>query len=75
MRRKPRGIKVFMERRCGHVETDKGPCQLGDNEEGKVRYFIAAKPPRYAILCDKDYMMIRERLEKTLAKIWEELGL
>lgn len=72
---KPRGIKVFMEKRCGRLETDKGPCELGSTDEGRVRYFIAAKPPRYAILCNEHYMMLRERLEKTLAEIWEELGL
>ena len=60
--------------RARHLPTDRGTCRLG-NKLGHIRYFIAVKPPRYAILCDKHYMKIRERLEKTLAEIWEELGL
>jgi hypothetical protein len=36
---------------------------------------VAAKLPRHLYLCDKDYMKVRDKLEKILKEILAEEGL
>lgn len=45
------------------------------HRRGEVRYFVAAKLPRYLYLCDEHYMRIRDRLERALEVILREDGL
>ena len=53
------------------VPSRQGPCELG-REMGEVRYFVAAKLPRYMHLCDEHYLRIRDALEEALAHILKE---
>lgn len=45
------------------------------HKRGEVRYFVAAKLPRYLYLCEEHYLRIRDRLEKALEAILREDGL
>ena len=51
------------------LETQKGKCVIC-GEEGKIRYFVAAKLPKPAVLCDDDYLIIRAKLEDFLLKTY-----
>ena len=44
------------------LETQKGKCEIC-GREGKIRYFVAAKLPKPIYLCDRDYLILRARLE------------
>lgn len=70
------GIKALLLRkaRIATVPSQKGPCEVC-GEKGQVRYFVAAKLPRYLYLCDSDYLRIRNLLEDALREILREEGL
>jgi hypothetical protein len=71
-----RGIPglLLQKARITHIPSKQGPCE-GCNENGEVRYFVAAKLPRHIYLCNKHYLKIRNQLEKALGKIVREEGL
>jgi len=74
--RRVAGIVGFQLKRSRVAEI---PSRLGFCEvcrgEGHVRYFVAAKLPRFMHLCDEHYLKVRGRLEKALEKILREEGL
>jgi len=71
-----RGIPAHLlqKARIMHIPSRQGPCEVC-NENGEVRYFVAAKLPRHVYLCDKHYLKIRDKLEKILKEILVEEGL
>jgi hypothetical protein len=71
-----RGIKglLLKKARAAEVPTRLGQCEVCQ-DDGEVRYMVAAKLPRYLYLCRGHYLRIRERLEKALEKILREEGL
>jgi hypothetical protein len=70
------GIVAFQLKRSRATEI---PSRLGFcevcREKGHVRYFVAAKLPRFMHLCDEHYLKVRGSLEKALEKILREEGL
>jgi len=75
-RRSAGGIKALQLKRARiAIASTEGNCEVCGGE-GQVRYFVAAKLPRYLYLCDEDYLTIRERLERSLKEILrEDMGL
>jgi len=73
LRRHAGGIKALLLKRAmrAEVPSRQGPCELGP-EMGEVRYFVAAKLPRYMHLCDQHYLRIRDALEEALTRILKE---
>jgi hypothetical protein len=73
---KTRGIKGSLLKRAqtATVPSKSGSCEACD-KQGQVRYFVAAKLPRFMYLCDEHYLRIRDKLEKALEKILSEEGL
>ena len=76
MMRRVTGIKGLLLKRArtSEIPTRLGPCEVC-NQNGEVRYFVAAKLPRHIYLCDENYLKIRDKLEKALQKILAEEGL
>lgn len=74
--RRVTGVKALLMRKARTVSipSKSGLCEACGGE-GQVRYFVAAKLPRFMYLCDEHYLMIRDRLEKALAEILREEGL
>ena len=71
------GIKgvLLREARVATMPSTAGECEVCGGD-GHVRYFVAAKLPRFLYLCDEDYLRIRERLEQSLKEILrEDMGL
>jgi len=68
------GIKGLLIRKATVVPSKLGLCEVCKGS-GRVRYFVAAKLPRILNLCDKNYLRIRDRLEKSLIDILKEEGL
>jgi len=70
------GIVAFQLKRSRVSEI---PSKLGFCEvcrgKGHVRYFVAAKLPRFMHLCDEHYLKVRGKLEKALKGILREEGL
>jgi activator of HSP90 ATPase len=58
----------LQEARTANLPSRMGSCEVC-KRKGEVRYFVAAKLPRHVHLCDKHYLLIRGKLEKTLTKI------
>ena len=75
-RRSAGGIKTLLLKRARvAIASTEGNCEVCGGD-GHVRYFVAAKLPRYLYLCDEDYLTIRERLEQSLKEILrEDIGL
>lgn len=75
--RKASGIKgaLIRKARVATIPSQKGGCEVC-SEDGRVRYFVAAKLPRFLYLCDDDYLRIRDKLEQALTQILkgERLG-
>ena len=71
-----RGIRgSLLKKACvAQVPTRLGQCEVCQ-DDGEVRYMVAAKLPRYMYLCKEHYMQIRDKLEKALTKILQEEGL
>jgi len=61
------GFKV--EKAKEVLPTQRGKCILC-GEEGRIRYFVACKLPKPAVLCDDDYLIIRAKLEDFLLKTY-----
>jgi hypothetical protein len=74
--RRMSGIVAFQLKRARATEI---PSRLGFcevcREKGHVRYFVAAKLPRFMHLCDEHYLKVRGKLEKALKGILREEGL
>jgi hypothetical protein len=74
--RRVSGIVAFQLKRARVTEI---PSKLGFcevcREKGHVRYFVAAKLPRFMHLCDEHYLKVRGKLEKALKRILREEGL
>lgn len=70
------GIKGVLLRkaRVTRIPSLQGRCEVCDGD-GHVRYFVAAKLPRFLYLCDVHYLRIRDRLEQALSEILREEGL
>lgn len=69
-----RGIKGWMLRKFKREAVpDKGQCKIC-GESGRVHYFVAAKLPRILHLCDRDYMLLRVKLEAYLKQLLEEFA-
>lgn len=68
-----RGVKALLlkKARAARIPSKLGPCEVCD-EQGQVRYFVAAKLPRCIHLCDSHYLRIRDKLEKALLEILAE---
>jgi hypothetical protein len=64
----------LQEARTANLPSRMGPCEVC-RRKGEVRYFVAAKLPRHVHLCNEDYLVIRGKLEKDLAKILREMHL
>ena len=73
MRTHAGGIKSLLLKKAlvPEIPSRLGPCERC-SEKGEVRYFVAAKLPRFMFLCDGDYSRIRDRLEKALQEILQE---
>jgi len=71
-----RGIKgsLLKKARTATIPSKSGSCEACD-KQGQVRYFVAAKLPRFLFLCDMHYLRIRDELEKDLAEILTREGL
>ncbi len=71
-----RGIKgsLLKKARVAKISSKYGSCEACDNQ-GQVRYFVAAKLPRFMYLCDEHYLRIRDLLEMALAEILSREGL
>ncbi|MCL6579136.1 MAG: hypothetical protein K6T73_07085 [Candidatus Bathyarchaeota archaeon] len=74
--RRVAGIVAFQLKRsrAAEIPSKLGFCEVC-HEEGHVRYFVAAKLPRFMHLCDEHYLKVRGSLEKALEKILREEGL
>jgi hypothetical protein len=74
--RRVSGIVAFQLKRArvAEIPSKLGLCEVC-SEEGYVRYFVAAKLPRFMHLCDEHYLKVRGSLEKALEKILREEGL
>jgi hypothetical protein len=70
------GIIALQLKRSGASEIPSkiGFCELC-RKEGYVRFFVAAKLPRFMHLCNEHYLKIRGRLERALEHILLEDGL
>jgi hypothetical protein len=74
--RRVSGIVAFQLKRArvSEIPSRLGFCEVC-REKGHVRYFVAAKLPRFMHLCDEHYLKARGSLEKALEKILREEGL